>query len=656
MEEDALTPKSMPRPLDANNTNINPVITSDIDIGELFSPLREVNEAVFQTPPKRKIDLKVEVPLTPLYPKSKKLKSVSFSEAMHEFIPELPSLYENGDDILASDNSFDAFFNEVIVPIGERVNREVEQEQLQEINTTYRVDIPVMDFKLPVPPWEKDNLGTMRGQGQMDLEIECELIAKSQSMELQQMREWKENLGKLELSLEWNPFPRDLKQRASQEAIEENGSLDKVLELLTIHDALDSSSLIWKPDGLRVLDPSEDTDDELEPGDFSKNQEDMDTLIRKRKLQMDESSRETGKFLKVLHSETYRPEIPKDTGSLPSTETISTQPVSGKDNSLFFGGIFSASAALDNFMALHGVKADEKPRERHEQSIHTNPSVINEEGPESVCDIGISLQPHSILAPTPLPTTRPPCSVIISSDILKRRPLMKQIRSLYPNLEIIERDFSSPLSPAKEADLILSPATALMLTTLQMIKQKPLPGQKDTQSIKHRIAHLSLRYERLIIFVSEGQLANQTSATLESHQPEIKTTTTTDLDSRDSSALASLSAFCASLEGQVIPTYLPGTEADLTRWIVNAIVQYHVPRGEEISRLIHEETLVSPAKHSPFRPLFPFPSFLPFSLFLCPNEAPKLKTAMIISTVGALPPPPHDKPFRGTVHPGFTQS
>ena len=59
-------------------------------------------------PPKRKIeDLKVEGPLTPPILSDspvKKLKSVSFPDMVYNYIPELPSKFESGDDVLESED------------------------------------------------------------------------------------------------------------------------------------------------------------------------------------------------------------------------------------------------------------------------------------------------------------------------------------------------------------------------------------------------------------------------------------------------------------------------------------------------------------------------------------------------------------------------
>lgn len=162
---------------------------------------------------------------------------------------------------------------------------------------------------------------------------------------------------------------------------------------------------------------------------------------------------------------------------------------------------------------------------------------------------------------------------------------MKQIEQLYERAEIVYRDYDRPHTPAKEADIVLSPSTGLILTTLQQIKQQPLPGQPDHSPVKERMNTLQIRYERLLVIVSEGL-----STEMESHgssRPD---------DARDQEALARFNNFAERLEGEVVVKYIPGGERALARSIIVEMAKYGLPHGsKDIGdiKLMAAETTVS---------------------------------------------------------------
>jgi hypothetical protein len=118
-----------------------------------------------------------------------------------------------------------------------------------------------------------------------------------------------------------------------------------------------------------------------------------------------------------------------------------------------------------------------------------------------------------------------------------KRTLIHALLALYPPLTLHERDFST-LTPTPaylsssssrttgmdddgalaEADILLSPTTGLVLTTLQRIAQLPLPGAPPhtrragkprppapaLPPFHARLRALSARYPRLIVLVSQG--------------------------------------------------------------------------------------------------------------------------------------------------------
>ena len=145
---------------------------------------------------------------------------------------------------------------------------------------------------------------------------------------------------------------------------------------------------------------------------------------------------------------------------------------------------------------------------------------------------------------------------------------MKQIEQLYATAEMVYRDYALPYSPTDEADIILSPSTGLILTTLQQIKQRPLPGQPNRFPVKERMQALQLRYERLVVVVGEGL----------SHEMESQGSSRPD-DPRDKDALTRLEGFANQLEGEALIKYVRGGEKALARSIVIEMAQYGLQHG-----------------------------------------------------------------------------
>lgn len=172
-------------------------------------------------------------------------------------------------------------------------------------------------------------------------------------------------------------------------------------------------------------------------------------------------------------------------------------------------------------------------------------------------------------------------SVVISSSMLANRSLTREIQAQLPTLEMIERDPGSltaimdkSLRPC-EADFTLSPSTGLVCTTLQKLKQKPLPGQRNYFGVRERIATISVRYELLIVLVSEGRQDDLQAANA--------------LDERDTAAVNDLIGFVASLESSVEVCYVAGGERDLAKWTAARILRHCVV--DEDAKLLHDETI-----------------------------------------------------------------
>jgi hypothetical protein len=569
----------------------------------IYSPLRSIVDYNTSSPPrKRKAnDLKVEVPLTPSNPVSsspvKKIKRVTFPEMLHEYVPDKAMIFETCQPARDSDTSLDAFFNKVIEPIALEATQAMEQEQLQEADSLLRVQVPVMNFTHPTAPWKmygrKANGKDIAGMTELDLQRR--LLRDIKLKDLKQFPSWT-GISKIERQLPWSPFPPELGKVAFDESIDDARYLQVIMEFMSLEDVVVSDSLTWKPDGLRILDGADESDDELEEFEIEESgTEGMDGLLGKRKRELEEEEftekqRPVPKPFEVQVRSREGPiQRPAGTTARPverlSKSTHNTTMQAKLAGTELFGTTFSAATALSAFMQNmgHVSKRLKDSTEDGSQPHAKAPGTMLAATPETVRPRPFSPPPAPL--PSPMISANPPSAFfILSSSLLQsQRTLVRSIGRLYSSANCVERDFSS-LSIAEEADILLSPATGLILTTLQKIKQRALPGQERRMSeVFERLANLSKRYERVIVLVGEG--AALTSDGLAAVRI---------LDERDCDAIIDLNGFVSGLEADVQIMFVPGGEEDLVKWVVGCMMQYGIQtvKGEEV-QLLQDETLVS---------------------------------------------------------------
>jgi hypothetical protein len=545
-------------------------------------------------------DLKVETPLTPpMFSTSpaKKLKTVTFSD-FPDYIENLASLYdngdENGDDDLRPEDEFTDFYKE-FEPLAEKAKWRVENESLSEADTTKRVEVPMVDFTLPIAPWEmytrrpgdsNSEQTELDAQRKFILRVKRELAAGS----------W-HGAHKLDRELRLDPFP----SRSTSflvETLHGEENISKLLSELTTSDIVTSSSNLWKRDVLQILEEDEEDEEELDPLEVEE-QKDVDALIRKRKVEMDQAAAESnwkrqhspehhaayrrpGPFQQSSESPDGKKEVMVELAvqqrrhKLPKTRQKKTNvPHKAKESggSLMFGGRFSATNAMDNFMAMQGMKAKPLKGKGGTETTSSHFSApprtlpIRPTSPKPQTVVPTVVPPKLPRLPS-IPRDLPPCSFIISSTLLQQRHLSKQIEKLYPEADFVSRDFDLPNLASEEADLLLSPSTGLILTTLQEVKQRALPGQPDRSKLKARIVSLQSRYERLVVVVSEG--LSREMEERGSGRP---------VDDRDLEAITELERFATKMEGDVPIQFVPGGDQALARSIVCEMAKYGLPHG-----------------------------------------------------------------------------
>ncbi|KAI4646835.1 hypothetical protein J4E93_005059 [Alternaria ventricosa] len=572
------------------NSNSSDSMLFDLTHPPQFSPHFEPTSSPILK--RRAEDLKVEGPLMPSMCSSspmKRLKSVSFADES--------LLYEPwGEDDEGGVGS-DQFFHE-IEEQAERANKKIENERLSGADTIARVDIPYIDFSLPIAPWIEYSRrkGGDHRPDDTELQAQMKFLLRIKREDLRSAKSW-HGLSIPERELKWGFLTTKVSTLTLEEKLHGESEVTKIVTELTTGDIATSSAQVWKREGLRILDEDED-EEELDPEEYDERN-DMEALIRKRKLEMEEEVVEKHRR-RTSSQPTARPQIRSSTemqesrhfGEREPTEKQSLRPRSRRleyasqkpqapkqaTGDLMFGG-FSATTALNKFMQTRGKPVDRvesstarlsKSRDHAQLRARTLP--VRPRGSSSDQLVDRAQQAQTTNKPLPqlpiVPSNLAPCSFVISSTFLQQRGMLKLIESIYPSAEMVYRDYTLPHSAAKEAEIILSPSTGLIFTTLQQIKQKALPGQPDKSPMKERMLKLQLRYERLVVLVSEG--LSREMEELGSSRPD---------DPRDTEALKAFDMFATKLEGEVLVRYVRGGEQALARSTVVEMAKYGLPYG-----------------------------------------------------------------------------
>ncbi|KAH8596143.1 hypothetical protein B0O99DRAFT_510779 [Bisporella sp. PMI_857] len=550
-----------------------------MQLEKVYSPLASIDNRptspAMASPKHNPESLKVEEILTPPRP-TPLAKSVHFSEIVETMSRNTPDFMSNK----SSPSLVDEVLTNLFGDAGKKAMRQVEQETLIQADTTARVKVPVMDFSPPDPPWM--SLQRISNPEEL-LSRQTNMINDYISADIRTI--WP--LHK-QAKLKWNPFPHDLARVVLEENFSHN---DEVWEVFVREGKdeglIEASSLTWKPPGLKILDDSDSDDDEIEPGKFLKAKpQDIAFLVKKRKMEIEEQKAEArpAPFKNLDPFELFpihqppRPNALKPKHLTKGNSSQHEDPNEG-DMGLLLGGAFSAEAALDNFMEIRGAK-------KHKL---TNSSYFVKSAPAPAGSVQIVSQQalqHTVrqsplsAMPLPRPVLRLPDSaaaVIISSSLLKNRALVKSIEKHYQGIRLVERDFTahntvkwvpgsvtrSPVASSltHEADIIISPSVGIITTTLQQIKQKALPGQKSKVAIRDRIEKVSLRYEKLVVLVTEGLISGQSE--------EIPI----GLDINDCKAFSDFMGFTSGLECTVTVHLVSGGIETVSTWLISIIVQ-----------------------------------------------------------------------------------
>ncbi|TIA62533.1 hypothetical protein D6C77_02715 [Aureobasidium pullulans] len=538
---------------------------------------------------KRPEDFKVEVPLSPALLSSsptKKTKIVTFSDELCTTIPDYAKPFPLGDSNSA-DERYDEALKKVLKAGAESAVSAIENEQLTQADSTLRVEIPTIDQSGPLPPWEMFSRNQL-GFG-TSIEAQQQMISMLRRETISPREVWSGVVRINRAMTRWRPFDTRLSDLPKEEITCDD------LDDFKNEEPQDTTSG-WKLDGLRILDACEDDDEAIEFADMPII---LERLGSTETMPEGKAWSEKGGPKLAAMLQPRQPLFPLSRvathtpleGLKPHKSPAYPQPL--------LGNTFSASNSLDRFMQIQtGKKASPKVSEESRLQATTSPIHIAKptskftarirdseslQNPRSLTSkISPSMQSMmpSIHLPS-LPDPVPPRTFVLSSTMFDRRALIKHIERLNPTAEYIERDFasarslrgvSSQTSEADEADMILAPGHGILLTTLQKLIQKNLPGQVTRNVVRERIVQLARRYERLIVMVHEDRAGSQ-------QRP---------LDSRESGEIVSLVNFCAAQSHEIQVMYIPGDEIALAIWIVASMVRFGLNDPEV--QLLQDET------------------------------------------------------------------
>ena len=525
---------------------------------------------------------KVEVPLSP--PCSAQTpwekKHASFTGAVSEAMGSQPVLIPASSS--GGEEDIDTFFGTTIAPIATSAERSIEQEQLMEADTILRVKVPVMDLSKPKLPWDIHCDSSLEALKMLQIH---EVIEPKKHL-------WKPN-GKAEREMSWVPFPTAL-AAVEIDDIPDDGTTSAFLDH---SDHLNSEDLVWKQEGLRILDDLQDSEEEdLEEGSFPDGN-DLLSLVRKRRSVIDEDS-ELKPYIhppKRLQQANASNSTALDEKRPPSTIGPASRLLRSDSGTQAQASSrvpeqtrFAALGALDNFIALRngtgGPLAGGSLNffgTSPQAALQDPSSAVEHPSPELAAARENRNNAEKNTVP-PSPTIQVPEDkrhFMISTAFLSHRGLVHRMLDLYPTADIIERDFN-PQNLTEEspddtlnhdADIIVSPSTGLLLTSLQKVKQRTLPGQASRSEVRDRISTTAPRYEQLIILVRDDQIHGE------------------DMTQNDCEALADFIGFCASISStDILVKLIPGAEDHLAKWIIALMVEHSHPDRHDL--LVLEET------------------------------------------------------------------
>lgn len=472
----------------------------------------------------------------------------------------------NEDREMNFESFFDKAFVEVLDTHRSMANEAVEQEKYDPVDSFARVSVPLMDFSLPSLDWEshtsdsRSHFFWLRNRSSEPFSFPIAVIDKS-----------------MESSMKWVPYPQGQGRGRLKILGEEFGLISAASQSLLhphLAGALSSSDFVPQSGTLAVLAIRNDEEIECEPGIECQTVVSPFFQVRRQPP------------VEIQH--VLELQFPEPSGSSlmdlvrrRATEEGRGIAIGDAAGSLKDDQILHTGRLLSSFMEMRAVKRarlnsrilDAKSTEARtlSHSSHSAPSLASSviETPEST--------KHIVQRPAPAPEITIPddkASFIVSVDLA--RSLFSHLEGVWPPDRLVDRSLSlndysrysskdskqagdASQQMSCDADIALTAAVGVILTSLPKARQRPLPGSDSLPQLRERIVQVSIKYERLFVLVSE----------MNSSGEFIGTSSPSDL-----AAYADFVRFTTGLEAGITACLVPGAYETTARWVLALMCQF----------------------------------------------------------------------------------
>lgn len=437
----------------------------------------------------------LEVPLTP--PTTFRRKRVKFSD----IVTEIPLSILSKQDLISDNDLLEA----TLQPVTGRFYSQLKQEQLQEADTTLRVDVPIVDSVTKVLEKTSPNL--------------LKDIKKSMGPFASVM--WEVSKIKEMTKLQWKFVDQKdthviVEDKLSDEHI--NDTISTFVKINDYNQDVSTGDDVQQYFGFRADEDEED----LEPLPLViKN--DLTSLVKRQRYNLGSDKQQPVLAKKTLHS-------------------------------------FERSRNLASFMRLYNQKCEI-------QDVQT-PLIESVALVPGISQSSCLTESVPLVAPVIDCNNLPARSFMVTTFIMTNRKLYRYLRDCYKHALFVERDTSLVKSATKddtedivqgisstfnleEADILVSPKVGIIVTSLQKVRQRALPGQAECSLLHDRIQKVSERYESLIVIIVSD---------------------TNVIGAADNHALARFMAFTEALEGvQALLVHDAGRQEQVAKWIFSIL-------------------------------------------------------------------------------------
>ncbi|KAF2459063.1 hypothetical protein BDY21DRAFT_200215 [Lineolata rhizophorae] len=555
---------------------------------------------------KRRIsDLRVENPLTPpssTEPPWKKTKSGMLVDELDN----LESGAREGLNLLekTSSKNYNSMIVDMFDPLQMDTSGPIEQEQLNQADSTSRVHVPIVDFSLPVVSWGDRNT-TAHNQMEAKTDIgKCPDLWLREDFVSAVMR-W-HGLAIMERQLSWTPLPHNFENPCLSERMEEAESLSNLLSRMQADEIVTIDSLSWKSPGLRILefDRSSDTDSELD-----------DRWWFEADIVQPASGHPPISQNGCHGSRIYLTSQPTSSLFASPTRVASKFGIENASETEYrkgdpsfefkapqfgFGWSFSAGREISRFMALH---QDGNIIRRNIDTTVTSQSVLAKTTND--CTMERSLGSDSKFdhrryhTNIPWPSwffDLPKQTFVVSSSFMSHRSIFRAIQNRYPQAGWVEREIAAgkdligqtlsmggPSLLGFESDICISPSAGLICTSMQLLRQRSLPGQAPRIGIRERVLLTARKYERILLLADDS-----ISTRMDDYGIHCQIDAHAALTEECAESLAEFSGLLSQVDADVHFMYVAGDNGMMARWIVGTMARFRMSqecttRDEETS-------------------------------------------------------------------------